>query len=69
MLILDPVHSDKALLSNNLHLGLGVNKNNTNSTTTNTMIAYYGPNSELRAGNALSYLILITEVQSSEVIS
>lgn len=68
-LMFDPVHSDKALVGSNLSLGLGVNKNNTNSTTSNTMIVYYGPDSELSASNALSYLMLVTEVQGSEVIS
>ena len=33
------------------------------------MIVYYGPDSELSASNALPYLMLITEVQGSEVIS
>lgn len=76
VLIFDTVHSDRALLSNNFPLGLGLNKNNCNyyyyyyTILPPTILnAYYGPENELCVCHTLSYLILTIEVQRGAVIS
>lgn len=76
VLIFDTVHSDRAPLSNNFPLGLGLIKNNSNyyyyyyTILPPTILnAYYGPENELCVCYTLSYLILTIEVRRGAVIS